>query len=158
MPKFGYTATASDGSVATGTYRAKTMAEARLELLEQRLRVTELGQAAAGKLNIELVPQRIRRADLMHLSRQLGAFIRAGIPILDSLRTLTDETERAPPSRTRSTATPRTSRRSTGASSAARNSPASSTLSSINCRPTWSAISRRAGKLRARSPTPRSSP
>jgi type IV pilus assembly protein PilC len=95
MPKFGYTATAPDGSVATGTYRAKTMAEARLELLEQRLRVTELGQAAGGKLNIELVPQRIRRADLMHLSRQLGAFIRAGIPILDALRTLTDETERA---------------------------------------------------------------
>ncbi len=41
----------------------------------------------------EVMPARVRGKDLMHLSRQLAAFLRAGIPILDGLALLARDTE-----------------------------------------------------------------
>jgi type IV pilus assembly protein PilC len=40
----------------------------------------------------ELMPARVKGKDLMHLSRQLAAFLRAGIPILDGLTLLAEDT------------------------------------------------------------------
>src|SRR5690349_19753312 len=45
-------------------------------------------------VNVELLPARVNRVDLMHLSRQLAAFLRAGIPILQAVQTIADETDR----------------------------------------------------------------
>ena len=42
-------------------------------------------------MQLELTKTRIKRSELMHLSRQLSAFIRAGVPILDAIQVLTDE-------------------------------------------------------------------
>ena len=39
----------------------------------------------------EIIPARVKGSDLMHLSRQLAAFLRAGIPILDGLDLLARE-------------------------------------------------------------------
>jgi type IV pilus assembly protein PilC len=95
MPRFSYVATAADGAPVTGAMRAETLAEARLALLERRLWVTEL-EPRKSALNIELTTRRVKRVDLMHLSRQLGAFIRAGIPILDAITTLAEESDKPP--------------------------------------------------------------
>lgn len=60
---------------------------------------TSTGPRAAGRgrlkalLATELTPSRIKPADLMHLSRQLGAFLRAGIPILRALDVLVEEAD-----------------------------------------------------------------
>jgi len=43
------------------------------------------------KLNVDVTPQRVKREELMHLSRQLGAFIRAGLPLLEAVHTLAVE-------------------------------------------------------------------
>lgn len=43
----------------------------------------------------EVIPARITGKDLMHLSRQLAAFLRAGIPILDGLNLLARDTSNA---------------------------------------------------------------
>lgn len=43
----------------------------------------------------EIMPARVKGTDLMHLSRQLAAFIRAGIPILDGLDLLGREASNA---------------------------------------------------------------
>lgn len=43
-------------------------------------------------LQLELTKKRVPRKDLMHFSRQLGVFIKAGIPILDALETIESET------------------------------------------------------------------
>jgi type IV pilus assembly protein PilC len=93
MPKFTYTATAADGSVSSGVQKADTLAEARLLLLERKLWVTELSPRRRS-FDIDLTPRRIKRIDLMHLSRQLAAFLRAGIPILDALDTLAAESDK----------------------------------------------------------------
>ena len=40
---------------------------------------------------LEITPQRVRRRDLMHFSRQMAVFIKAGIPILEALNAISEE-------------------------------------------------------------------
>src|SRR5438874_1574517 len=40
---------------------------------------------------LEITPQRVKRRDLMHFSRQMAVFIKAGIPILEALNAITEE-------------------------------------------------------------------
>lgn len=40
---------------------------------------------------LEITPQRVKRRDLMHFSRQMAVFIKAGIPILEALTAITEE-------------------------------------------------------------------
>jgi type IV pilus assembly protein PilC len=42
-------------------------------------------------LRLEITPSRVKRDDLMHLSRQLGAFVSAGLPIIEAVRILGEE-------------------------------------------------------------------
>ena len=42
-------------------------------------------------LRLEITPARVKRDELMHLSRQLGAFVGAGLPILEAVRILGEE-------------------------------------------------------------------
>jgi type IV pilus assembly protein PilC len=41
--------------------------------------------------NLELTPKKIKRRELMHFSRQMAVFIKAGIPIIDALETISGE-------------------------------------------------------------------
>src|SRR5690348_17261576 len=44
-----------------------------------------------GLLQFELTRKKVPRKDLMHFSRQLAVFIKAGIPILDALEAIHEE-------------------------------------------------------------------
>src|SRR3954469_9358615 len=44
-----------------------------------------------GILQFELTKKKVLRKDLMHFSRQLAVFIKAGIPILDALQSIEEE-------------------------------------------------------------------
>jgi type IV pilus assembly protein PilC len=90
MPKFAYVAAGPDGSVLKGVQEADTLTTARLALISRDLDVKKIGEKR-GALQIELTKTRIKTSELMHLSRQLAAFIRAGVPILDAIQILTDE-------------------------------------------------------------------
>ncbi|HEY8720106.1 type II secretion system F family protein [Pengzhenrongella sp.] len=94
MPKFAYVALAPDGAQTRGVQDSPTLAAARMALVRQQLRVTKI-EAKKGWGQLELTQARIRPADLMHLSRQLSAFLRAGIPILDAIRVLAEENDRS---------------------------------------------------------------
>ncbi|MEI2716593.1 MAG: hypothetical protein V9E98_06305 [Candidatus Nanopelagicales bacterium] len=50
-------------------------------------------EAKKGLTELDITPARIKPAELMHISRQLAAFLRAGIPILDALAELREGTE-----------------------------------------------------------------
>lgn len=93
MPKYAFVAVTSDGNVAKGIQEAETLAAARLVLQRRNLRVTELNQRT-GWAQISVTTARLRAAELMHLSRQLAAFLRAGIPILDAIAVLEAEADR----------------------------------------------------------------
>src|SRR6185437_1459081 len=90
MPRFAYMATMPDGSPATGVEKADSREAAELALYERELRDIRITEKKSF-LQIEVSPPRVKREEVMHLSRQLAAFIRAGIPILDAVHTLGEE-------------------------------------------------------------------
>ena len=92
MPKFAYVGVALDGNEVKGTHRAASRADAEVSLYERQvrhLRVTE----KKSILQYELSGPRIKREAVMHLSRQIAAFLRAGLPILEAVHTIGAENE-----------------------------------------------------------------
>ncbi|QWZ08456.1 type II secretion system F family protein [Nocardioides panacis] len=92
MPKFAYVGVTLDGSAVKGTHRAASRADAEVSLYElqvRHLRVTE----KKSILQYELSGPRIKREAVMHLSRQIAAFLRAGLPILEAVHAIGTESE-----------------------------------------------------------------
>src|SRR3954451_1978147 len=61
-----------------------------------QLEIADEGRATTAKpkkglLQFEITRKKVPRKDLMHFSRQLAVFIKAGIPILDSLEAIHEE-------------------------------------------------------------------
>ena len=92
MPKFAYSATTDEGVLRRGVQGADTLGQAHRKITDQRLTVVDI--AAKRQLNLQLTKKRIKRTDLMNLSRQLAAFMRAGIPLLTAISVLGDESDK----------------------------------------------------------------
>lgn len=93
MPKFTYVAVGPDGRTVSGVHTDKNLTLAEQALTARALRLTRL-EEKPSLLAFEITTSRVKASDLMHFSRQLSAFLRAGIPILDALAVLTGETDR----------------------------------------------------------------
>lgn len=94
MARFAYTAIAPDGRTATGVQKAESREAAELALYEQELRDIRVTEKRS-RIRTQLAAPRVKREQLMHLTRQLGAFIRAGLPLIDAVQTLGSEAESA---------------------------------------------------------------
>ncbi|MEI7755101.1 MAG: type II secretion system F family protein [Actinomycetota bacterium] len=92
MPKFAYAAIDTSGSSVEGTTKADTIGDARQILLGQNLFPTKL-EEHKGSLSFELTKEKVKKKELMHFTRQLAVFVKAGIPITEALETIGDETE-----------------------------------------------------------------
>lgn len=91
MPKFAYTALNEEGSRVTGTESAETAVRVRQMLHDQGLRPLRVTEKTSI-LQFEITPEKIDREEVMHFSRQLSVFIKAGIPIMEALAILVQET------------------------------------------------------------------
>lgn len=91
MPTFAYAALSPDGSTVEGKVKASSTGLAKSLLAERDLHVLHVSEHR-GAMQVELTRRKVKRAELMHLSRQLAAFVRAGIPLLQALETIADET------------------------------------------------------------------
>ena len=91
MPKFKYTATNADGVEVKGAVEAETPTAAGLGLADQGLHVTALAEQK-GLMQYELTKKKVSRKDLMHFSRQMAVFLRAGVTVLDALQVIREET------------------------------------------------------------------
>ncbi|GAA1976601.1 type II secretion system F family protein [Nocardioides panacihumi] len=92
MPKFAYVGVTLDGREVRGTHKAPSRSDAEVSLYERhvrQLRVTE----KKSILQYEISGPRIKREAVMHLSRQIAAFLRAGLPILEAVHTIGAESE-----------------------------------------------------------------
>jgi type IV pilus assembly protein PilC len=47
--------------------------------------------ALSRLMNFEITPKKVKRRNLMHFSRQLAVFVRAGVPMLDAIEAITEE-------------------------------------------------------------------
>lgn len=92
MTRYSYVAARPDGSIKRGTARAESREEAELALYERELRNIRLSEKP-GLLQLEITARRVKREEVMHLTRQLGAFVGAGLPLTESVHSLGREAE-----------------------------------------------------------------
>jgi type IV pilus assembly protein PilC len=92
MPKFAYAAIDPQGAPVEGVTKADTIGAARAILVEQNLFPTKI-EESRGMLDFELTKEKVKKKELMHFTRQLAVFVKAGIPLTDALVTIGDETE-----------------------------------------------------------------
>lgn len=91
MQNFRYRAVA-DGAPVKGTTEALSQRAARNALAASGLEAIEL-KLKRKLTELDITPQKVTTPELMHFSRQLAAFLRAGIPILDALTSLAEGTD-----------------------------------------------------------------
>jgi type IV pilus assembly protein PilC len=90
MSSFRYVALDPSGTKRSGVIDANSAVAARNVLLGQQLDVQKLAERKSWT-KIEITTKKIKPADVMNFSRQLGAFLRAGIPILEALDILEED-------------------------------------------------------------------
>ncbi len=88
MSRFKYTAVAADGTKVKDELEALSETFARDELLVRNLEVQKIKRARKNIFSIELTKQRVKRAEIMNFSRQMAAFVAAGIPLTDGLQVI----------------------------------------------------------------------
>ncbi|QSR25790.1 pilus assembly protein PilC [Nocardioides aromaticivorans] len=92
MPKFAYVGVDLNGQSVKGTQKAASRGDAEVALYEQELRDLRVHEKKSI-LQYEISGPRIKREEVMHLSRQIAAFLRAGLPILDAVHAIGAESE-----------------------------------------------------------------
>lgn len=92
MPKFAYVGVDLAGEKVKGTQKAPSRGDAEVALYEQELRDLRVTEKKSI-LQYEISGPRIKREEVMHLSRQIAAFLRAGLPILDAVHAIGAESD-----------------------------------------------------------------
>ena len=87
MPTYKYVAVDHEGAKVKETAEAPSEDALRHQLLLRNLDVQQLKQKK-GFNELELTPQRVPKTEIMHFSRQMAAFVRTGIPIVDGLEVI----------------------------------------------------------------------
>jgi type IV pilus assembly protein PilC len=91
MEKFRYSALDGAGERVSGVEEAMTSGAAHVALLDRGFQPLEV-TAKKSILQFEITKKTVRRKDIMHFSRQLAVFVEAGIPIMEALEVIGEET------------------------------------------------------------------
>jgi type IV pilus assembly protein PilC len=91
MPRFAYAAIDATGAQVDGVTKADTIGAARATLMGKNLYPIKI-EEKRGAMAFELTQVKVKKKELMHFTRQLAVFVKAGIPITDALQIIGDET------------------------------------------------------------------
>lgn len=91
MEKYRYNAFDQTGNKVSGTESASSAGAAHIALLERGYQTIEVSQKK-NVLKFEVTKKLVPRKDIMHFSRQLSVFVRAGVPIMEALDVIAGET------------------------------------------------------------------
>jgi type IV pilus assembly protein PilC len=91
MVKYKYEATAGGGQRIHGVTDAVSVKTAMAALVDRGLDVRTLKEKKS-LLKFEVTKKKLPQGELMHFSRQLAAFVRAGIPIVEAIEVIEEET------------------------------------------------------------------
>jgi type IV pilus assembly protein PilC len=89
--KFAYKALDAEGRKVSGVESAETSGAAHLALLERGFQPLEVSEKKSV-FSFEITKKMVPRKDVGHFSRQLAVFMRAGIPIMEAMEVILDET------------------------------------------------------------------
>jgi type IV pilus assembly protein PilC len=92
LEKFRFKALDDAGKQVSGVEVAVSSGAAHIALLERGLQPLEVG-ARKNLLNFEITKKRVPRQDVMNFTRQLAVFMKAGIPIMEALEVILEETQ-----------------------------------------------------------------
>ncbi len=90
MTTYAYRALTLEGKKAKGRVDAESQYRAQGQLTEMHLTEVRLKEHK-DLLHMELTKKKVKREEVMHFSRQLGAFVRAGVPIVDAVNVIAQE-------------------------------------------------------------------
>jgi type IV pilus assembly protein PilC len=92
VPRFSYTAIDQSGETVSGVVASANAGAAHILLLSRELQPITV-EEKTSLLQYEVTKKKVPREEVMHFSRQLAVFVKAGIPILDALEIIEGETE-----------------------------------------------------------------
>ncbi|MET7290414.1 type II secretion system F family protein [Streptomyces sp. NPDC005573] len=92
MATFKYVAVGPDGKRATGVLTGSSVDGVTDSLARQGYDVRSVKAAGRNLLQLELTAEKVNLVELSNFSRQMAAFIKAGVPILDALEIIRAET------------------------------------------------------------------
>ncbi len=92
MAVFKYTAVAPDGQQIKSSIEGVSLTAAENDLLRQDLKIVKIKEKKSFA-EIDVSPERVPRQEVMHFSRQIAAFVRTGIPIVDAVRVVEEGTD-----------------------------------------------------------------
>jgi len=92
MVKYKYEAVTDGGQRIRGVTDAVSVKIAMAALVDQGLDVRKLKEKKSF-LKFEVTKKKLPQGELMHFSRQLAAFVRAGIPLVEAIDVIEEETE-----------------------------------------------------------------
>ena len=91
LDNYRYNALDENGNKVSGTETASSASAAHLALLQRGLQPIEVKEHKSI-LKFEITKKMVSRKEVMHFSRQLGVFVEAGIPIMEALEVISEET------------------------------------------------------------------
>ncbi|XUM03107.1 type II secretion system F family protein [Streptomyces venezuelae ATCC 10712] len=93
MATFKYVAVGPDGRQATGVLTGSSVDGVTDSLARQGYDVRSVKAAGRNLLQLELTAEKVDLVELSNFSRQMAAFIKAGVPLLDALEIIRAETK-----------------------------------------------------------------
>src|ERR1700733_13429411 len=91
LSKFRYSALDGSGQSVKGVEMGSSSGDAHLALVQRGFQPLEVKEKK--KLgSIEITKKKVPRKEVMHFSRQMGVFMKAGIPIMEALEVIEEET------------------------------------------------------------------
>jgi type IV pilus assembly protein PilC len=91
LDTYRYNALDENGKKVSGTEKASSVSAAHLMLLQRGLQPIEVKEHK-NVLKFEITKKTVKRKEVMHFSRQLSVFVEAGIPIMEALELIGEET------------------------------------------------------------------
>jgi len=90
--KFRYSALDESGQRVNGVEVAASSGAAHIALLARGLQPLEV-KVKGSLLNFEITKKKVPRQDVMNFTRQLAVFMKAGVPIMEALEVIVEETQ-----------------------------------------------------------------
>ncbi len=91
LEMYQYNALDGEGKKVHGKEKARSMSAAHIMLAERGLQSIDVKEYKSV-LKFEITKKTVSRKDIMHFSRQLSVFIEAGVPIMEALEVISEET------------------------------------------------------------------
>lgn len=92
MPKYRYAAFTPDGKQTVGIVKGSSVEGVTESLTRQGMQVNLVREESRSILQFELTPTKIKPIELANFSRQMAAFVSSGLPLIDALGIIEEET------------------------------------------------------------------